>query len=59
MCSWATVHEADAGPCYRARSFGRDIGAGGSFQAALLFALRAIGQIKSESLAQMNADERA
>jgi hypothetical protein len=37
MCSWATVHETDAGPCYRARSFGGDIGAGDSFQAALLF----------------------
>jgi fructokinase len=33
------------------------IGAGDSFQAALLFALRAIGRIKSESLAQANADE--
>ena len=33
------------------------IGAGDSFQAALLFALRAIGRIKSESLAQTNADE--
>jgi fructokinase len=33
------------------------IGAGDSFQAALLFALRAIGRIESESLAQINADE--
>ena len=33
------------------------IGAGDSFQAALLFALRAIGRIKSESLGQTNADE--
>jgi fructokinase len=33
------------------------IGAGDSFQAALLFALRAIGRIKSEALAQTNADE--
>jgi fructokinase len=33
------------------------IGAGDSFQAALLFALRAIGRIKSESLARTNADE--
>ena len=33
------------------------IGAGDSFQAALLFALRAIGRIKSESVAQTNADE--
>jgi fructokinase len=33
------------------------IGAGDSFQAALLFALRAIGRIKREALAQMNADE--
>jgi fructokinase len=33
------------------------IGAGDSFQAALLFALRAIGRIESESLAQTNADE--
>ena len=33
------------------------IGAGDSFQAALLFALRTIGRIKSESLAQTNADE--
>ena len=33
------------------------IGAGDSFQAALLFALRAIGRIKRETLAQMNAGE--
>jgi fructokinase len=33
------------------------IGAGDSFQAALLFALRAIGRIKRGALAQMNADE--
>ena len=33
------------------------IGAGDSFQAALLFALRAIGRIKREALAQMSADE--
>lgn len=33
------------------------IGAGDSFQAALLFALRAIGRIKREVLAQMTADE--
>lgn len=33
------------------------IGAGDSFQAALLFALRAIGRIKRDALAQMNADE--
>jgi fructokinase len=33
------------------------IGAGDSFQAALLFALRAIGRIKREALAQMNAGE--
>ena len=33
------------------------IGAGDSFQAALLFALRAIGRIKSEALAQVNAGE--
>jgi fructokinase len=33
------------------------IGAGDSFQAALLFALRAIGRIKASSLAQANADE--
>jgi fructokinase len=33
------------------------IGAGDSFQAALLFALRAIGRIKSDSRAQTNADE--
>jgi len=33
------------------------IGAGDSFQAALLFALRAIGRIKREALAQLNADE--
>jgi hypothetical protein len=32
MCFWATVREADAGHRYRARSFGRDIGAGGSFK---------------------------
>lgn len=33
------------------------IGAGDSFQAALLFALRAIGRIRAESLAQLDADE--
>jgi fructokinase len=33
------------------------IGAGDSFQAALLFALRAIGRIRTEALAQMNADQ--
>jgi fructokinase len=33
------------------------IGAGDSFQAALLFALRAIGRIKSAALAQVNAGE--
>jgi fructokinase len=33
------------------------IGAGDSFQAALLFALRAIGRIETEALAQMNSDE--
>ena len=33
------------------------IGAGDSFQAALLFALRAIGRIKSGTLAQLNSDE--
>jgi fructokinase len=33
------------------------IGAGDSFQAALLFALRAIGRIKSGALAQVNAGE--
>jgi fructokinase len=33
------------------------IGAGDSFQAALLFALRAIGRIRSGALAQMNSDE--
>lgn len=33
------------------------IGAGDSFQAALLFALRAIGRIKCDALAQMNAGE--
>jgi fructokinase len=33
------------------------VGAGDSFQAALLFALRAIGQIETGSLAQMNSDE--
>jgi fructokinase len=33
------------------------IGAGDSFQAALLFALRAIGRIGTEALAQMNSDE--
>jgi fructokinase len=33
------------------------IGAGDSFQAALLFALRAIGRIETGSLAQMNFDE--
>jgi fructokinase len=33
------------------------IGAGDSFQAALLFALRAIGRIKTEALTQMNSNE--
>jgi fructokinase len=33
------------------------IGAGDSFQAALLFALRAIGRIETSSLAQANSDE--
>jgi fructokinase len=33
------------------------IGAGDSFQAALLFALRAIGRIKRGTLAQLNSDE--
>ena len=33
------------------------IGAGDSFQAALLFALRAIGRIKTQALSQMNSDE--
>jgi fructokinase len=33
------------------------IGAGDSFQAALLFALRAIGRIGTEALAQMNSEE--
>jgi fructokinase len=33
------------------------IGAGDSFQAALLFALRAIGRIKTRPLSQMNSDE--
>ena len=33
------------------------IGAGDSFQAALLFALRAIGRIEREALAQLNPDE--
>jgi fructokinase len=33
------------------------IGAGDSFQAALLFALRAIGRIKTSALAQMNSGE--
>ena len=33
------------------------IGAGDSFQAALLFALRAIGRIKRAALAEMNAGE--
>ena len=33
------------------------IGAGDSFQAALLFALRAIGRIKRGALAEMNAGE--
>jgi fructokinase len=33
------------------------IGAGDSFQAALLFALRAIGRIKRDALAQIDADE--
>ncbi len=35
------------------------IGAGDSFQAALLFALRAIGRIGKQALAQMNSDELA
>ena len=33
------------------------IGAGDSFQAALLFALRAIGRIEANALAQANSDE--
>jgi fructokinase len=33
------------------------IGAGDSFQAALLFALRAIGRIGRQTLAQMNSEE--
>jgi fructokinase len=33
------------------------IGAGDSFQAALLFALRAIGRIRRGTLAQLNSDE--
>jgi fructokinase len=33
------------------------IGAGDSFQAALLFALRAVGRIETGALAQMNSDE--
>ena len=33
------------------------IGAGDSFQAALLFALRAQGRIGSKALAEMNSDE--
>jgi fructokinase len=33
------------------------VGAGDSFQAALLFALRDIGRIKRSELAQMNAGE--
>jgi fructokinase len=33
------------------------VGAGDSFQAALLFALRAIGRIATASLAQANSDE--
>jgi fructokinase len=33
------------------------IGAGDSFQAALLFALRAIGRIKTQPLSQMNSNE--
>ena len=33
------------------------IGAGDSFQAALLFALRAIGRIETEALVQMNSEE--
>src|SRR3954470_8301988 len=33
------------------------IGAGDSFQAALLFALRAIGRIERQSLAEMNSEE--
>jgi len=35
------------------------IGAGDSFQAALLFALRALGRIGKQALAQMNSDELA
>jgi fructokinase len=35
------------------------VGAGDSFQAALLVALRAIGRIKTEALARMNSDELA
>jgi fructokinase len=33
------------------------IGAGDSFQAALLFALHAIGRIRSGTVAQLNSDE--
>ncbi len=33
------------------------IGAGDSFQAALLFALRALGRVRAEALIQMNPDE--
>ena len=33
------------------------IGAGDSFQAALLFALRALGRISAEALIEMNSDE--
>src|SRR6202043_87497 len=33
------------------------IGAGDSFQAALLFALRAIGRIEAQALAQANAED--
>jgi fructokinase len=33
------------------------VGAGDSFQAALLFALRALGRIGRPALAQMNSDE--
>jgi len=33
------------------------VGAGDSFQAALLFALRAIGRIETEALARMNSEE--
>jgi fructokinase len=33
------------------------VGAGDSFQAALLFALRALGRISAEALIKMNPDE--